>query len=190
MPVVYPWQELPGWYRGGTTALTVDYRWFHGMLKVATNACRATRKRFPLACFVHWLPIQTRDDLPLGQPMSRWVYEELLWHLLLRGIDTMFLWCRESDTLKEMEPVYRVYADSRRYREFFRRGKPAVFDVPPDPGAVVSCIQMDDKLLVRRTDFLPDLASVMVNLPAGEAQTLENVEIPPTSGECRIVSLA
>jgi hypothetical protein len=189
MPVVYPWPELPEWYRSGTGGVSEDYRWFHGMLKVATNACRSSRKRVPLVCFVHWQPIRTRNRQPPGGPMSRWAYEELLWHLLLRGADTLFLWCEEADTLKEMEPVYRVYAASRRYQAFFSQGRPTLFHVPGDPGAVVSCIRMGDKLLLKRTDFLPDLGPMSVNLPAGEAQTPKSVEIPPGSGECLIISV-
>jgi hypothetical protein len=115
--------------------------------------------------------------------MSRWAYEELLWHLLLRGADSLFLWCAEADTPKEIKPVHNVIAASRRFREFFSRGRPLVFEIPDDPGSVISCIQWERRLLVRRSDFLPDRSAVTLSLPEG------NVQVPPATGECCILSL-
>ena len=53
------------------------------------------------------------------------------------------------------------------YREFLDHGRPVLFDVPKQPGSVVSALQLGKKLLVRRTDFPPAPAVLEVKLPDG-----------------------
>jgi hypothetical protein len=53
-----------------------------------------------------------------------------------------------------------VYAASLEYREFLEHGTPVTFDVPSEPGPVVSGLRLGDRVLVRRTDFGARTASV------------------------------
>jgi hypothetical protein len=152
MPVVYPWYDTFFWYDFEST----DYRWFYNMLLAGTNAARATPENIPIITFVHWHttePPPTPDLDPAVRQLSREAYEELLWHLLLRGHDTFFLWSPRDEALEETQILFEVYRESNRYRDFLLEGTPVLFDVPSRPGAVVSALRKGRQLLVRRTDF-------------------------------------
>jgi len=112
-------------------------------------------------------------------------YQELLWHLLLRGHDGFFLWCLPDALGEEARLAHAVYAESLRYREFLDRGQPAVFDVPGSPAPVVSALVWADRALVRRTDLNENTRSRSVRLQVG-GEFLD-VEVGPA--ECRIVPL-
>ncbi len=163
MPVVYPWARLYHWYDFAQT----DYRWFYNMLKIASNAGRSARPEVPVISFVHWQPIwEPLEPDASVQPMSEWAYTELLWHMLLRGTDALFLWCPLPQTQTELAPVYRVFAESLAYNEFLLSGRPVCFDVPAEPGTVISGLRLGDRCLVRRTDFDGDCGG---QLGAGSA---------------------
>ncbi len=150
MPTVYPWAPQYLWYDFENP----DYRWFYNMLKVASNAGAHTSANVPIIPFVHFEVIYEPDpkDDSITQ-MSRRTYEELLWHMLLRGTDTFFLWCSASRAHAEIPPLHAVYAASLAYTEWFNHGKPVTFDIPTEPGPVVSGLRLGDRVLVRRTDF-------------------------------------
>ena len=46
------------------------------------------------------------------------------------------------------------------HREFLGAGEPVIFQVPGEPGTVVSGLRLGDRLLVRRTDFGDNTAPV------------------------------
>jgi hypothetical protein len=149
MPVVYTWQRIFDWYDYSDT----DYRWFYNMLLVASNAGQHTPPEIPIISFVHWHTIESKDFPEKAKQFSEAKYQELLWHMLLRGTDTFFLWCRKQEAAKEIELVHQVYSEAQQYGEFLSNGKPINFSVPRQPGTVISGLRLGDYVLVRRTDF-------------------------------------
>ncbi len=149
MPVVYTWRRIFEWY----DYVNTDYRWFYNMLLVASNAGRHTPAEIPIISFVHWHTIEPKPSTSTAKQFSEDKYQELLWHMLLRGTDTFFLWCRKEEAAKEIQLVHQVYAEAQQYGEFLTDGKPINFSVPKQPGTVVSGLQLGDRVLVRRTDF-------------------------------------
>ncbi|MGD9855748.1 MAG: hypothetical protein AB7U20_12455 [Planctomycetaceae bacterium] len=150
MPVVYTWYPTFQWYDFDD----LDYRWFYNMLLVGSNAGQHTPPATPIVPFVHWTttaPPEQPD--PAVRQFSREKYQELLWHLLLRGHDTFFLWCVADELANEIRLVHEVYAESLAYRGFLDRGTPVSFDVPQEPGTVVSGLRINNRVLIRRTPF-------------------------------------
>ena len=108
--------------------------------------------------------LQNRSMLDLHRPLEQGLIKEgsdkdeaavreLLWHLLLRGHDTFFLWCVASELPREIALMHEVYAAALEHRGFLERGTPVNFDVPARPGPVVSGLRLGGRVLVRRTDF-------------------------------------
>lgn len=180
MPVIYTWYPIFQWYDFDNP----DYRWFYNLLKEGSSAGRHTPKEVPIITFVHW---HTTSPPPQPDPsvkqFSAEKYQELLWHLLLRGHDTFFLWSPLNEAAREIQLLHPVYADSLQYREFLDRGEPITFEVPPKPGPVVSGLRVGNRVLVRRTDF--DATSGPITLKVGN-QTLV---VPRAEGKCQILSL-
>ncbi len=189
MPVVYTWYPTFQWYDFEDT----DYRWFYNMLKVGSNAGEHTPATVPIIPFVHWHTTSPPKDAdPAVQQMSPDAYKELLWHLLLRGHDTFFLWCTASELEDEIKLVHHVYAESLRHNGFIKRGTPVSFDVPKSAGSVVSGMRLGNRVLTRRTDFaeastqpsqirLADAAEIRV--PAKTGTHVVSVEKPqPANG--------
>ncbi len=180
MPVVYPWAKLFGWYDFAEK----DYRWFYNMLLVASNAGQSTPAAVPLIPFVHWHPIDAEKyPSPDFKPMSARAYKELLWHMLLRGADTFFLWCAEEEYADEIRLLHEVYAAAQEYGDFLDNGVPIIFDVPASPAPVVSALRMKGKLLVRRTDFGPAGGPVTIEFAGRQ------IVIPEAAGRCRILEI-
>ena len=150
MLVVYPWARTWGWYDFENG----DYRWFYNMLKTATNAAKHTDPSVPIIPFVHWHTIYMPDpgDKTIHQ-MSPWAYQELLWYMLLRGHDTFFLWCQKHEYPREVTLLHEIWAKSLEYKTWLSKGTPISFEVPTEPGPVVSGLRIGDRVLVRRTDF-------------------------------------
>jgi hypothetical protein len=181
MPVVYTWYPTFGWYDFDEP----DYRWFYNMLLVASNACKSTPAEVPIISWVHW-----HTTAPPAEPTIRGLkqfseekYQELLWHMLLRGTDGLMMWCRSEETGKEMRLMHEVYAAALAYKSFLDKGDPVSFDVPTEPGPVVSGLRLGDQVLVRRTDF--DDAKEVVRLEV-EGRT---VRVPRVEGECQVLGL-
>jgi len=181
MPVVYTWIPIYTWYDFKNT----DYRWFYNMLLVASNAGRSTPADVPIVTFVHWTTVRI-PSFPKEEKveqMSEETYQELLWHMLLRGHDTFFVWTPRALTAVETRLVHEVYAASLEYAAFLDKGKPVTFDVPKRARAVVSALQLGDKLLVRRTDFADNRDPVP--LMVGSKRIL----VPWAKGRCQVLSL-
>lgn len=179
MPVVYTWSRMWRWY----DFENADYRWFRPMLLAATNAARHTPSGVPVIAFVHWHTTDPpRPPDPAMKQMSAWAYQELQWHMLLRGVDTFFLWCPAEENAEEIRLLHPVWAAAQEYGEFLERGKPVWFDVPSTPGAVISGLLLGDRLLVRRTDFGENEKEVTVRVAGQE------VSIPAGKG-CRVLTV-
>jgi hypothetical protein len=150
MPVVYTWYPTFQWYDYADS----DYRWFYNLLLVASNAGRHTPANVPIISFVHWHTTAPPDNPdPSVKQFSAERYQALLWHMLLRGTDTFYLWCMANEDAAEVRLLHEVYAAAQQYGEFLEQGVPVAFDVPKSPGPVVSALKLGDRLLVRRTDF-------------------------------------
>ncbi|HIE25800.1 TPA: hypothetical protein EYP66_00765 [Candidatus Poribacteria bacterium] len=179
MPVVYTWDTIWNWYdfeKG-------DYRWFYNMLLVGSNAGENTPRQIPIITFVHWHTVETTGKDESIKQFSEEKYQELLWHLLLRGHDGFFVWCPREQTAVETRLVHQVYAESLQYREFLNAGEPITFDVPPQPGPVVSGLKLGDRLLLRRTDF--DDTEVPVTLVVDGMK----IEVLRVDGRCQVRKL-
>lgn len=150
MPVVYPWYQIFNWYDFDNT----DYRWFYNMLMNAGNAGKSTPHNIPVISFVHYNTVFAGSEYdPAIKQMSREAYRELLWHMLLRGTDTFFMWSGKKEFAEETRLVHEVYAAAQEYGDFLEKGSPVIFDLPDKPGVVISVLALGDKFLVRRTDF-------------------------------------
>ena len=181
MPVVYPWARLFNWYDFANP----DYRWFYSMLLITSNAAKHTDPSIPIIPFVHYHTIYQPDPGdPTIKQMRAKTYQELLWHMLLRGCDTFFLWCMEKETSREVALLHEVWAASLAYADWLNRGTPVTYDVPSKPGPVVSGLRIRDQVLVRRTDF-DDSFPGPVKLEL-EGRTLW---VPVAAGECQVLKL-
>ncbi len=180
MPVVYPWARLFGWYDFADP----DFRWFYNMLRIASNAGRSAPPGLPIIPFVHYHPIDPEKfPAPGFRPMSREAYRELLWHMLLRGADTFYLWAGEKESPLEVRLLHEVWAEAQRFGEFLERGIPVSFDVPGGPAPVVSGLRLGGRILVRRTEFGASPAPVVLTI-AGR-----RLEVPRATGRSVVLTL-
>ena len=165
MPVVYTWYSIfdslpfePG-----------DYRWFYNMLKVASNAGAHTSPETPSVPFVHWhttAPPNPPSDTVTQFSEER--YQELLWHMLLRGHDSFFLWCLQKELPKEISLLHEVYSDSMQYSDYIKKGVPVEHHVPALPGSIVSGLRLNDHVLIKRTNFATHRDNISLKLSASE----------------------
>lgn len=179
MPVVYTWYPTFNWY----PAYSPDYRWFYNMLLVGSNAGQSTPPGIPIATFVHWhtTALPEHPD-PKVRQMSKQRYQELLWHLLLRGHDFLFSWCKSDELPVEMRLLQEVYNESLRYNDWFRSGRPITFTVPTEEQSVVSGFKWGNRVLVRRTDFTDFRDPITLTMANGDS-----VIIPWNPGKCQIL---
>ena len=180
MPVVYPWSGIYKWYDFDNS----DYRWFYNMLLNAGNAGKSTPRSIPVISFVHWHTIfeGVGADSTVKQ-LSKECYQELLWHMLLRGSDGFFLWCMENENPEEVRLLHEVYAEAQQYGKFLDHGMPITFDLPDHPGTVISGLALGDSVLVRRTDFDQNRDNVQVM--AGTRL----IDVAYAPGKCRVLSM-
>ena len=180
MPVCYTWDPTYMWYDFDNS----DYRWFYNMLLVASNAGKNTPQSIPIISFVHWNTVFVTGNVDTAvKQMSKESYQELLWHMLLRGTDTFYLWAQKSEFPEEVRLVHEVYAAAQQYGDFLDHGLPITFDVPDAPGTVVSGLIMGDRVLIRRTDFSSNHETV--ELMAGT----QVVKVEYAPGICKILTL-
>jgi hypothetical protein len=179
MPVVYTWRRIFDWYGYVDT----DYRWFYNMLLVTSNVGRHTPDEIPIISFVHWHTIKSDDHPGTAIQFSEEKYQELLWHMLLRGTDTFFMWCPKKESPKEIRLVHQVYAQAQQYGQFLSEGKPILFNVPRQPGTVISALKLKGSLLVRRTDF--KRTSKPVEIIVGD----KKIKVKAMPGRCQIITL-
>jgi hypothetical protein len=181
MPVVYPWDQIFSWYDFANT----DYRWFYNMLLAAGNAGKSTPRNIPVISFVHWNTIfVTRKPDPSVKQMSRQAYRELLWHMVLRGTDTFFMWSGKQEYPEEVKLLHEVYAGAQQYGDFLENGMPVTWDIPREPGTVISGLINGDRVLIRRTDFNNDHRPV--NVIAGT----KVIQVSYAPGVCQIIRLS
>jgi hypothetical protein len=182
MPVAYTWYPTFGWYDFDDP----DYRWFYNMLLVGTNACKSTPADIPIITWGHWHTTAPPPEptIPGLQQFSEAKYQELFWHLLLRGTDGLMMWCPAEETGQEMRLLQEVYAAALEYKEFLDEGEPVSFDVPSEPGPVVSGLRLGDRLLVRRTDFGDTQGPVKL-----EVDGRITIDVPRVEGKCQLLSL-
>lgn len=181
MPVVYTWYPTYSWYPAFESD---DYRWFYNMLRVGSNAGKSTPPGIPIATFVHWHTTAPPDDPDPSVPqMSKDRYQELLWHLLLRGHDRLYSWCLQEELPREMSLLQEVYDASLEYVGWLEHGVPITFDVPREEGPVVSGLRWNDRVLVRRTDFGPSTGPVSIEV-AGET-----IRVPAAPDTLQIIEL-
>ncbi|MFC1607292.1 hypothetical protein ACFL47_04910 [Candidatus Latescibacterota bacterium] len=180
MPVVYTWYRIFNWYDFDNS----DYRWFYNMLLVASNAGKSTPLSVPIISFIRWHTTaapETPD--PSVKQMSGESYKELLWHMMLRGVDTFFVWCNGEEAAEEVGLAHEVYAAAQEYGNFLEHGIPISFEVPDRPGTVISGLVLRDHVLIRRTDF------------GGSHEPLEimvgtkMIRVSYAPGECTIINL-
>jgi hypothetical protein len=181
-PVLYAWYHLFLNY----TCADPDYRWFYGLLREATSAGRHTPADTPLIPFVHARPIgapeKATDQPPGFAPLSVANIRELAWHILLRGASSFILWA-PGDEVRELRPFHAAYDESLAYPEFFDKGAPVCFDLPGEPGVVVSARHYQGRYLVRRTDFAATTGTVVVSLDPGG-----RLLVPAAPGRCLILT--
>lgn len=180
MPVIYPWKQIYYWYDFDNT----DYRWFYNMLMNAGNAGKSTPHNIPVISFVHYNTVFAGSEFdPAVKQMSRETYRELLWHMLLRGTDTFFMWSGKKEFAEETRLLHEVYSAAQEYGDFLDQGVPVIFDIPDKPGVVISGLALGDKVLVRRTDFntghrpvevLAGTKIITVNYMPGVCQIIDN----------------
>jgi len=179
MPVVYTWRRIFDWY----DYVNTDYRWFYNMLLVASNAGQHTPAEIPIISFVHWHTIESKPSTSPTKQFSDDKYQELLWHMLLRGTNTFFLWCRKEEAAKEIQLVHQVYSEAQPYGEFLSNGKPINFSVPKQPGTVISGLRLGDRVLVRRTDF------TKTNEPVEIVVDDRRLKVGVAPKNCQIISI-
>ncbi|OHE78011.1 MAG: hypothetical protein A3G75_12645 [Verrucomicrobia bacterium RIFCSPLOWO2_12_FULL_64_8] len=180
MPVAYTWYRTFDWYDFESP----DYRWFYNLLLVASCAGRSTPAEIPLIPFVHWQTTTPPPDPdPRVKQFSEEKYQELLWHMLLRGHDAFAMYCRPAGIGKETRLVQEVFAAALEYKEFLDHGRPVNFEVPPRPGPVVSGLMHGRRVLVRRTDF--DATDAAVALKIGGRAFM----VPRLTGRCQVLTL-
>ena len=179
MPVVYTWYPIFDLYR----YTQKDYRWFYNMLLTGTNSGQHASNTTPIISFVHWTTTAPPPNVdPKVKQMSESAYQELLWHLLLRGHDAFFLWCMPNELATEIRLVHEVYSAAHQYRGFLDRGEPISFEVPKEPSTVVSGLRLGDQVLVRRSEFAGDAAKILPRtIQVAQRQSLQ-VEVPATAG--------
>jgi hypothetical protein len=179
MPVVYTWRRIFDWY----DYVDTDYRWFYNMLLVASNAGENTPAEIPVISFVHWHTIESKSSTGKAKQFSGEQYQELLWHMLLRGTDTFFVWCGRQDAAKEIQLVHKIYAEAQQYGRFLSNGIPINFSVLKQPGTVISGLKLGNRVLVRRTDFKENDSPVEITVDGAK------IKVPAAPGRCQIISL-
>ena len=176
-PVVYTWYATWSWYPRWDND---DYRWFYNLLQVGTNAGRHTPQEIPLITWLHWHTTAPPADAPEVPQMSEEAHKELIWHLYLRGTDGLMMWCTAEETTQEIRLITEVMDGMLAHREFIAEGEPVMFNVPNEPGTVVSGLRLGDRLLVRRTDFSDNQEAIrgvvgnrIVEIPRRDGETWE-----------------
>jgi len=179
MPVVYPWDRIAAWY----DIPDLEFCYFYNMLLAATNAAQSTSPDVPIIAFVHWHTISTKYGPENPGQISAEMFKELLWHMLLRGIDTFFLWCPNNQAAEEIPLVHQVYAEAQAFGRFLSQGTPISFTIPRTPQPVISGLRLGNEVLIRRTDFTKPTG------PVGLAIGNRRFRIQPSPGRCQIIHL-
>jgi len=84
---------------------------------------------------------------------------------------------------KAVVPVHKVYAAALEYKNFLDSGTPITFDVPSQPGTVISGLKLGKQILLRRTDFEENKEPVSIKV--GDA----TLSVPAVTGACQVLDL-
>lgn len=180
MPVIYTWYPTFQWY----DFEDLDYRWFYNMLLNASSAGENAPAGVPVISFVHWhTTAPPKDADPHVKQFSGEKYQELLWHMLLRGTDTFFLWSPDDEAPEEIRLLHPVYAAAQEYGEFLDSGTPIRFEVPKTPGPVISGLKLKDRVLVRRTDFGSATGPVEIQVDG------QPLKVPSMPRQCQVLTM-
>jgi hypothetical protein len=178
MPVCYTWSPIFDYYDFANS----DYRWFYNMLLVASNAGKSTPQNIPIMTFIHWQTIfYPQEYEERVKQMSAESYQELLWHMLLRGNDALFMWNVQEDFSNDIRLAHEVYAAAQEYGQFLDMGMPVTFDLPQQAGTVISGLALGDRILVRRTDFAGNTKPVKILAGTNE------ITVSSLPGKCQII---
>jgi hypothetical protein len=93
------------------------------------------------------------------------------------------MWCGRKEFASEVKVLHEVYASAQQYGDFLEHGLPINYDLPSQPGTVISGLALGDSLLVRRTDFGQNRDPVKIY--AGTKEII--VDYAPDI--CRVISL-
>ncbi|MCA9166084.1 MAG: hypothetical protein KDB23_00380, partial [Planctomycetales bacterium] len=176
MPVIYTWYPIFDCYNFEPT----DYRWFYNMLKVASNAGKHAARTDTILPFVHWHTTAPPDSPDARvQQLSETKYQELLWHLLMRGHDSFFLWCTPQELAKETALVHQVYAASLEHSDLLQRGSSISYAAPAVPQSVISGVRLGRQTLVYRSNFVSDRETLATTLTLANGDV---VHVASTNG--------
>lgn len=131
---------------------------FHLMLRAVSTA-NANKAQGKLS--VPFLSRLVVDDpaerFRFGLTVRR--YRELIWHVLLRGSDGLYLFnlgypgspVTPAESFESLEAARAVYDELLAYREFLDEGEPMNFEVPPmhSTAGIWSGLRLKDRWLVR-----------------------------------------
>lgn len=84
---------------------------------------------------------------------------------------------------KEARLVQEVYAAVQKYGKFLEHGVPFTFDIPEKPGTVISGLELNDSILIRRTDFDENRGPVQVLVGT------KRISVKSVPGVCHVVAL-
>jgi hypothetical protein len=180
MPVVFPRYGIFDWY----DFENADYRWFRGLLLNASNSAANVDAKTPI---ITWLRYHLTDapkppDAKV-KPMSEAAYQELVWHLLLRGYDGAVIFCDDAEAAREVSLLQKVYAESLEFSDFLETGEPVTFATPDRPGPVVSGMRLGGRVLLRRTDFTDTREPVEVKVQDA------TIRVPRVEGKVQVIDV-
>lgn len=182
LPVIYTWYPIHGW----SDFANSDARWFYHLLREGSNVGGHGAPDRPQLPFIHR---HTTAPPPTPSPevkeFSVDAYQELLWHLLLRGHDGFFIWCLPNELADEVRSAHAVYAEALEQADILTQGTPVVWEVPRIPGPVISARRWGNRVLIRRTD--PGAAGHDVAVPLRIAGRM--LAVPFVGPRCQVLTL-
>jgi hypothetical protein len=151
MPVIYPWYRQFDWYHFDNS----DFRWLFGLLKVGANAAESTPASIPSIPFVHWhTTTPPEKPSPHVIQLSAEKYQSLLWHLMLRGHDSFFLWCLPDELSQEIKLIHEVFAQSLAISDCLIHGTPIHLEIPSSLANVKSELRYKMISVTHTTNFI------------------------------------
>ena len=100
MPVLYTWSRMWRWYRLRGSGLPLVPPHAPGR----DELCPHTPAGLPIVAFVHWnTTVPPTPPDPAIKQFTVEGYQEFLWHMLLRGVSTFYLWCPAPEYAEEVK---------------------------------------------------------------------------------------
>lgn len=82
-----------------------------------------------------------------------------------------------------MSLLQEVYNNSLEYNVWIQSGRPVFFDVPAQEGSVISGLKLNNRVLIRRTDFTGNKKPIKCTIDG------INLVVPYKPGECQILNI-